>query len=251
MHNNRWRHNLLPPILIMEDTYMNITPKNPDETGRAYALRILKQNITDTTLKPGSLLSENELSKELGLSRVPVREALIELSKSDIVEILPQRGSRVALIDLKLVDEAGFFRRTLECAVVRLVCEKSQNGSLHDEFLLSVKANLNMQDFYIENSAPDKLMELDNEFHHLLFSCADKERCYRMCCDMGIHFDRIRTLALHAVKELKIVNDHREIFEAVCRGDADTAEKLMSAHLTRFKIDEELIKNQYPDYFSH
>ena len=251
MHNNRWRHNLLPPILIMEDTYMNITPKNPDETGRAYALRILKQNITDTTLKPGSLLSENELSKELGLSRVPVREALIELSKSDIVEILPQRGSRVALIDLKLVDEAGFFRRTLECAVVRLVCEKSQNGSLPDEFLLSVKANLNMQDFYIENSAPDKLMELDNEFHHLLFSCADKERCYRMCCDMGIHFDRIRTLALHAVKELKIVNDHREIFEAVCRGDADTAEKLMSSHLTRFKIDEELIKNQYPDYFSH
>lgn len=251
MHNNRWRHNLLPPILLMEDTYMNITPKNPDETGRAYALRILKQNITDTTLKPGSLLSENELSKELGLSRVPVREALIELSKSDIVEILPQRGSRVALIDLKLVDEAGFFRRTLECAVVRLVCEKSQNGSLPDEFLLSVKANLNMQDFYIENSAPDKLMELDNEFHHLLFSCADKERCYRMCCDMGIHFDRIRTLALYAVKELKIVNDHREIFEAVCRGDADTAEKLMSAHLTRFKIDEELIKNQYPDYFSH
>lgn len=44
----------------------------------------------------------------LGLSRVPVREALIELSKSDIVEILPQRGSRVALIDLKLVEEAGF-----------------------------------------------------------------------------------------------------------------------------------------------
>lgn len=230
---------------------MNITPKNSDETGRAYALRILKQNITDTTLKPGTLLSENELSKELGLSRVPVREALIELSKSDIVEILPQRGSRVALIDLKLVEEAGFFRRTLECAVVRLVCEKAQKDALPDDFLLSVRANLNMQDFYIENPAPDKLMELDNEFHHLLFSCVDKERCYRMCCDMGIHFDRIRTLALHAVKELKIVNDHREIFEAICRSDADTAEKLMASHLTRFKIDEELIKTEYPDYFSH
>ena len=251
MHNNRWRHNLLPPICCSEDTYMNITPKNSDETGRAYALRILKQNITDTTLRPGTLLSENELSKELGLSRVPVREALIELSKSDIVEILPQRGSRVALIDLQLVEEAGFFRRTLECAVVRLVCERAQSDALPDDFLLSVRANLNMQDFYIENPAPDKLMELDNEFHHLLFSCVDKERCYRMCCDMGIHFDRIRTLALHAVKELKIVNDHREIFEAICRGDADTAEKLMASHLTRFKIDEELIKTEYPDYFSH
>ncbi len=108
---------------------MNITPKNVDETGRAYALRILKQNISDTTLRPGTLLSENELSKMLGLSRVPVREALIELSKSDIIEILPQRGSRVALIDLKLVDEAGFFRRTLECAVVKLVCEKAAGKS--------------------------------------------------------------------------------------------------------------------------
>mgnify|MGYP000929655700 CR=1 FL=1 len=97
---------------------MKIISRNPDETGRAYALRVLKENITDTTLIPGTLLSENELAKELGLSRVPVREALIELSKSDIVEILPQRGSRVSLIDLKLVDEAGFFRRTLECAVV-------------------------------------------------------------------------------------------------------------------------------------
>lgn len=229
---------------------MNITPKKPDETGRAYALRILKQNITDTTLIPGALLSENELSKMLGLSRVPVREALIELSQSDIVEILPQRGSRVALIDLKLVEEAGFFRRTLECAVVRLVCEKAAAGSLSDDFLLTIKANLNMQDFYLENPAPEKLMELDNEFHHLLFSCVDKERCYKMCCDMGIHFDRIRTLTLHTVKELKIVNDHHEIFSAICSGDAKAAEKLMNTHLSRFKIDEDLIMNEYPDYFS-
>ena len=229
---------------------MNITPKKPDETGRAYALRILKQNITDTTLRPGALLSENELSKMLGLSRVPVREALIELSQSDIVEILPQRGSRVALIDLKLVEEAGFFRRTLECAVVKLVCEKAAAGTLSDNFLLTIKANLNMQDFYLENPAPEKLMELDNEFHHLLFSCVDKERCYKMCCDMGIHFDRIRTLALHTVKELKIVNDHHEIFSAICSGDANTAEKLMNTDLTRFKIDEDLIFNKYPDYFS-
>lgn len=228
---------------------MNITPKNVDETGRAYALRILKQNISDTTLRPGTLLSENELSKMLGLSRVPVREALIELSKSDIIEILPQRGSRVALIDLKLVEEAGFFRRTLECAVVKLVCEKAAGKELSDDFVLALKANLNLQDFYLENPAPDKLMELDNEFHHLLFSCVDKERCYRMCCDMGIHFDRIRHLALHTVKELKIVGDHHDIFSAIRDGASDIAYALMAAHLTRFEIDEKLIKNEYPEYF--
>ena len=211
---------------------MKIISRNSDETGRAYALRVLKENITDTTLIPGTLLSENELAKELGLSRVPVREALIELSKSDIVEILPQRGSRVSLIDLKLVDEAGFFRRTLECAVVRLI-----------------GANLKLQDFYIENPSPDKLMELDNEFHHLLFSFADKERCYRMCRDMGIHFDRVRHLALHSVKDLKIVNDHHAIYDAIRSGNALQGEKLMEDHLSRFKIDEEFIRKDFPNYF--
>lgn len=229
---------------------MNIFPRNQDESGRAYALRVLKQNIADTTLKPGTLLSENELAKKLGLSRVPVREALIELSNSDIVEILPQRGSRVALIDLKLVEEAGFFRRTLECAVVRLICAMSSGSALPEAFLLTLRANLNQQDFYLENPSPEKLMELDNEFHHLLFSFAQKERCYRICCDMGIHFDRIRNLALHAVKELKIVNDHHALYTAICDGDADAAESLMYTHLTRFKIDEELIRRKFPDYFA-
>ena len=45
---------------------MKIISRNPDETGRAYALRVLKENITDTTLIPGTLLSENELAKSLG-----------------------------------------------------------------------------------------------------------------------------------------------------------------------------------------
>lgn len=228
---------------------MNLTPKATDETGRMYALRMLKQNIVDTTLAPGSMLSENELAKELGLSRAPVREALIELSRSDIVEILPQRGSRVSLINLDIVEEAGFFRRTLECAVVRLVCELNSRNELNPKALLELKANINQQDFFIKNPADDRLMELDNEFHHILFSCCGKERCYRMCHDMGIHFDRIRHLALTSVKEPKIVNDHMLIYEAICHGNSDEAYELMQKHLSRFRIDEELIREKYPQYF--
>lgn len=70
-----------------------------------------------------------------------------------------------------------------------------------------------------------------------------------MCCDMGIHFDRIRHLALHTVKELKIVGDHHDIFSAIRDGASDRAYALMAAHLTRFEIDEKLIKNEYPEYF--
>ena len=69
---------------------MHITERLPRETGRDYALRILKDNIVRLELEPGSMVSENELASELGLSRTPVREALIELSKVNIVEIYPQ-----------------------------------------------------------------------------------------------------------------------------------------------------------------
>ena len=223
---------------------MTITPKNAGESSRMYALRILKQNITDITLAPGTLLSENELADELGLSRVPVREALIELSQSKIIEILPQRGSRISLIDMDLVEESNFLRCTMECAVVRLACEK-----ITPSLLLELEANLNLQKFYIKKTMPQKLMELDNEFHRLLFHCCQKDRCHKLVSDMGIHFDRIRSLALTAVKELKIVGDHCEIYEAVSRNNPDTAESLMRRHLSRFRIDKRLIKEKYPEYF--
>ena len=48
------------------------------ETGREYALRVLKENIVMLELEPGSRISENELASEIGVSRTPIREALIE-----------------------------------------------------------------------------------------------------------------------------------------------------------------------------
>ena len=89
---------------------MYLTERLPRETGRDYALRMLKDNIVRLELKPGSLVSENELAAEMGLSRTPVREALIELSKVKIVEIYPQRGSAIARIDCHMVEEAKFMR---------------------------------------------------------------------------------------------------------------------------------------------
>ena len=61
---------------------MNISERYARETARDYALRMLKRNIASMELEPGAMLSENEISAAMGLSRTPVREALIELAKS-------------------------------------------------------------------------------------------------------------------------------------------------------------------------
>ena len=123
---------------------MYLTERLPRETGRDYALRTLKDNIVRLALKPGSLVSENELAAEMGLSRTPVREALIELSKVKIVEIYPQRGSAIALIDCHMVEEARFMRRVLECAVIELDCMLADEKAIR-----MLQENVRLQQFYL------------------------------------------------------------------------------------------------------
>lgn len=225
---------------------MVITERLPRETAREYAMRVLKTNIISLELAPGSMISENEISLQLGLSRTPVREALIELSRANIMEILPQKGSRVLLIDYALVEESRFLRLVLENAVVKLLCETT--GQLD---VSSLEENLKLQEFYIENPNPEKLLELDNDFHAELFRLSKKVQCFLWMMDgMTVHFDRVRSMSLNTIKDIKIVNDHKAIVEAIREKKGDEAVAIMTKHLSRYKIDESAIREKYPMYFS-
>ena len=185
---------------------MRLLERYPRETGREYALRVIKNNIIRLELAPGSRVSEKNLADEMGLSRTPVREALIELARGGIVEIYPQRGSVVALIDYSLVEEARFMRSVMENAVVRLVCEMAK-----PEDILKLGENLKLQEFYLDSTDTGRLMELDDDFHKLLFDIAQKSQSYLLMQNLTLHFDRVRNMALSAVKELKIVQDHQAL----------------------------------------
>lgn len=223
---------------------MQLSQRYAKETGREYALRMLKDNIIHLDLIPGSMLSENELSAQMNLSRTPVREALIELSKVKIVEIYPQKGSAVAFIDYDMVEEARFMRSVLEGAVVELACSVAT-----EESIFKLQENVRLQEFYLANRSPQKLLELDDEFHHQLFHMTSKDQVYNLMDSITIHFDRVRSMSLSAVKDLKTINDHREIVEAIKARDGELAKRLMNTHLSRYKIDEESLRKEYPGYF--
>ncbi|MCD7750185.1 MAG: GntR family transcriptional regulator [Lachnospiraceae bacterium] len=222
---------------------MRISEKLPRETGRDYALRSLKANIISLDLAPGSRISENELAAELGLSRTPVREALIDLSKVNIVEIHPQKKSTVSLIDYDLVEESRFLRNAVEPEVVALACEKAV-----EDDILKLKENLKLQNFYLENFNAERLLALDNAFHETLFEIASKQQIYSLIQNISIHFDRVRSLALFSVNDLKIVGDHEKIVEAISSKDASTAREIMKLHLNRYKVDAAQIREKYPQY---
>ena len=224
---------------------MIITERYARETARDYALRMLKRNIANLSLSPGAMLSENELSAALGLSRTPIREALIELSKIRIVEILPQRGSRIALIDCAMVEESRFLRLVLETAIIALACELAPSLDFS-----AAEANVRLQQFYIENRMPEKLMELDDDFHRELYRLTNRMQTYQLLESMRLHFDRVRSLSLATVKEIKIVADHEAILRAVRAGDKAEAAAQVAKHLSRYKVDEQAIRERFASYFT-
>ena len=224
--------------------YMYISDRLPKESARDFAFRTLKDNIVSLELKPGTLISENEIAMELGVSRTPVREAIIDLAKAGIIEILPQRGSYVSLIDPNMVEESRFVRKTLDKAVIELACEIAPM-----EVIEELEENVHLQEFYLEKADADKIYMLDNQFHQLIYLAAGKATTYDMSSTMMLHFDRVRTLSVETVKDLKIVKDHREMLEAIKAGDKETAVALVEKHLNRYRVDEHQMREEHPEYF--
>ena len=218
-----------------------------EETSKAYTMRVLRENITRLELTPGSVISEADLAELLGMSRTPIREALMELSRARIVEIYPQKRGRVALIDPDYVDEMLDMRKILECAVVRDVCALVQ-----PEDLMRLEANVKMQGFFQKNAAGSDAAALDEQFHKYLFQIAKREHVWEVLNFVSIHIRRVRFMVLQCgLQEVHILQDHQEIFQAIQDRDPDRAAEKMAQHLERKAIYREVLPQKFPaEFFS-
>lgn len=223
---------------------MEILDRITYENARTYALRVLLHNIINLELPPGSAVSENELSAALSLSRTPVREALIELSKNNLVEILPQRGSYISKIDYELVEESRFMRLVMEKAVLNLACE-----GISEKYLDALENNIREQRKYMDVENAAAFMKLDNEFHRLIFESVNKMWSYKIINDQMVHFNRLRALSLKTIKNKYTLKDHEDILYSIQRKDAEMAEMLITRHLTRHLMEKSELLELYPDYF--
>ena len=215
------------------------------ESNREYALRVIRENIVNLELAPGRMISEQDIANELNLSRTPVHEAMQELSSTKIIEILPQRGSHVSLIDMALVDEAIFVRSTVESAITEMACKQATNKAIQE-----LEENITLQEFYYQKNNLDKIMELDNEFHEMMYRITNKMQCHYMVKLISIHYDRIRELHLHSFNPERIINEHKAILDAFKKKDGEAAKKAFEQHLSRHRTQEDEIKNKYPQFFA-
>lgn len=205
----------------------------------------LREEIINLYLEPGTSISEKELSEKYSVSRTPVREALVRLAQEGLVNIYPQKGTVVSLIDLYAVEDGRFLREHLERAVVREACKE-----FYPEKILLLEMNLKLQKMYIENHDYKKLFGADEEFHKIIFEGSNKKRIWDSISDGSTEFQRIRMLRLEVNPNWdNIYLQHEEIFNAIKNRDSEKAEEVMKEHLNMVTFDKNEVKKIYPNYF--
>lgn len=212
---------------------------------RAYSYHYLKDKIMHLELEPGKKISEKEISEELNVSRTPVREAFMKLAEEELLDIVPQSGSSVSLINLAHVEEGRFIREKIEREIVALACE-----SFDEEYRFRMETNIALQDVCAGRNNVYKLYELDEEFHQILFEGTGKARTWKMLQQLNIHFNRLRLLRLS--KDLNwenIISQHKEIYQLIVNKETSQAVQMMENHLRLAVVEQDFLLEKYPHYF--
>jgi len=200
-------------------------------------------------LQPGQLISETALAQQFGVSRTPVREALIQLSNIGFVEVLPQRGTYVTKLSMAKIFEAQFIREALEVAVVSNLAGFEEE--LRNQVVGECEKIVNEQK---EASADDDSLafqNLDDKFHQSLAIFTHHLRTAELIEAEKAHMDRVRNLSLHMSGQYKrVLNQHAAIIKAIKSGSPDKAATAMSVHLQDVFTVLELIPKEHPEYFA-
>ncbi|WP_114184375.1 GntR family transcriptional regulator [Microvirga aerophila] len=206
----------------------------------------LRRLIVALELPPGSRLSEQEIAERHGVSRQPVREALISLAKTRLVEIQPQRGTVVVKISVRKMMEARFVREAIETAVVRRAC-----SSFDRQTRLRIDDLLEMQDHAARRDDHAAFQRYDELFHIALAEGAGCPLAWEAIQDLKAHMDRVCQLTLPGPDAmLPLIEQHRAIIAAVDACNEDAAADAMRQHLTEILRALPRIEAEHPELFS-
>jgi len=187
---------------------------------------VIRGLIFDGTYRPGQRLKEAELSRDLGISRAPTREAIQALANEGLVEIVPHKGAVVATFDAARVRELYEVREALEVMAARLAAEKASERQL-DELRELLKDTANVIEG--DESTP---YPKDLNFHHHLFRLTGNPRLREMAAEI---YAQLRLAMLWSGsapgRAREAHEEHSAVFEAVRTKDPDGAEKAMRDHV--------------------
>jgi DNA-binding GntR family transcriptional regulator len=187
----------------------------------------LREAIVSGTLKPGERLMEIQLAEELGVSRTPVREAIRKLELEGFVVMIPRRGTYVADLSIKDVNEVFEIRTALDILAAGLAVER-----ITEEELEQLERVLVEIGEYIEQNDIEKIVAADSRYHDILYRASRNDRLVGIINNLREQFTRFRSISMAYPGRIKnTVEEHRQLVEAIAQRDIALAQRLAREHM--------------------
>ncbi|MCP8884114.1 GntR family transcriptional regulator [Devosia sp. XJ19-1] len=198
------------------------------ESAAASIEKDLRRAIVELEMPPGMRLSEQDIATRLGVSRQPVREAMIRLANSRLIEIRPHRGTVVARISASEMTEALFVRQSVENSVVERAAQSFDPWQRK-----RIETLIAQQEIDADKLDHAGFREHDEAFHIAIAKGAGVGIAWIAIADMKSHMDRVCNLTLQTEADMKRrVREHRAIMAAIDARDVPAARAAMAEHLS-------------------
>ncbi len=201
-------------------------PRVRFRTKRELAYEAIRKAILSARLKPGDRLVINRIARDLDLSDVPVREAMVKLESEGLLATEPHVGATVAAMNPDDVLDVYLIGSVLEGAAARWATPE-----LTDKDLTHLAQQLDAMDASIANGDLDAFARQDREFHRLIVRRCPSERLVQLIEELWGTKEQLRTVYPVRSRGAATQRENRAILRALKRRDAESAEGLMRAHL--------------------
>lgn len=187
----------------------------------------LREAIVSGVLKPGERLMEIQLAEELGVSRTPVRESIRKLELEGFVVMVPRRGTYVADLSIKDINEVFEIRTALDVLAAGLAAERITEDELEQLERLLVQIG-----DCVDQGDMEKIIDLDGQFHDILYKASRNDRLVGIISNLREQFTRFRSISMkYPGRIVRTVEEHRQLVEAIGSRNSDLAQQIAREHM--------------------
>jgi DNA-binding GntR family transcriptional regulator len=198
-------------------------------TDRAYEM--IRDQIVSRQLEPGAVFTEADLARTLGMSKTPVREALLRLQVEEFVQAIPRRGHVVAPIQISEIRDIFAFRSIIEGEAAALAARHARVEFI-DELADLIEADQSGDGTNPDPARIAHMILVDNAFHETVALAAGNRRLHRTAVQLIREFERFYYFEarLPEFYDTDFVG-HQAVLDAIRTGDPETARTAMDAHI--------------------
>jgi DNA-binding GntR family transcriptional regulator len=218
-------------------------PRSATAASRIYS--DLRSELVSLQRRPGEAISEAQIALSFGVSRTPVREAILKLSDEGLLEIYPQSGIFVSRIPIAALPEAIIIRKALEETTARLAAERATSSQI-----LALRSVLERQREASAAGDIETFHQTDELFHATIADVAGYPGIWKFIQQVKVHVDRYRRLTLPQLGRIpKVITEHEAVLTAIEAHDPERARRAMEVHLESLLDNISATQHINPEFF--